>query len=34
MSTGIRSVWVNGLLVFDSGETTHFYAGQVVRRPE
>ena len=34
MSTGIRSVWVNGLLVFDSGETTHFYAGQIVRRPE
>lgn len=34
MSTGIRSVWVNGMLVFDSGETTHVYAGRVIRRGE
>jgi len=34
MSTGILSVWVNGMLVFDSGETTHFYAGSVIRRGE
>jgi N-acyl-D-amino-acid deacylase len=32
VSTGIKSVWVNGLLVFDDGEPTHVYAGQVVSR--
>lgn len=30
MSTGIRSVWVNGMLVFDAGETTHVYSGKIV----
>ena len=34
MSTGITSVWVNGLLVFDSGQTTHFYAGKIIERPD
>ena len=34
MSTGIRSVWVNGMLVFDSGDTTHIYAGRVISREE
>ena len=34
VSTGIQSVWVNGLLVFDAGETTHLYAGRVIQRPE
>lgn len=33
VSTGIRSVWVNGQLVFDNGEPTHVYAGQIVSRP-
>jgi N-acyl-D-amino-acid deacylase len=33
VSTGIESVWVNGLIVFDDGEPTHVYAGQVISRP-
>jgi N-acyl-D-amino-acid deacylase len=32
MSTGIRSVWVNGALVFDKGMSTHAYPGRVLRR--
>lgn len=33
VSTGVKSVWVNGALVFDNGEPTHVYAGQIVSRP-
>lgn len=32
VSAGVRSVWVNGQLVFDSGRTTSARAGLVVRR--
>lgn len=32
VSTGVRSVWVNGQLVFDSGRTTSARPGLVVRR--
>lgn len=34
VSTGIKNVWVNGLLVFDNGEPTHVYAGQIISRPD
>lgn len=32
MSEGVRSVWVNGQLVFDSGKTTASRPGRVLRR--
>lgn len=32
MSHGVRSVWVNGQLVFDAGKTTPARPGQVLRR--
>lgn len=32
MSAGVRSVWVNGMLVFDSGKTTAARPGKVLRR--
>ena len=31
-NTGLSRVWVNGVLVFDTGETTGQYPGQVIRR--
>lgn len=34
VSTGVKNVWVNGLLVFDNGEPTHVYAGQIISRPD
>lgn len=33
VSTGVRKVWVNGQIVFDDGESTHVYAGQIISRP-
>ena len=32
LSVGIRSVWVNGQLVYDQGRTTAARPGQVIRR--
>jgi len=34
VSTGIRKVWVNGVLAFDLGEPTGAFAGRIVRRAE
>ena len=33
VSEGIQHVWVNGALVFDNGEATHVFAGQIISRP-
>lgn len=33
VSSGIRNVWVNGVLAFDNDEPTRAYSGQIVRRP-
>jgi N-acyl-D-amino-acid deacylase len=34
LSAGIRSVWVNGRLVFESGKATATYPGRVLRRQQ
>jgi len=33
LAVGVRSVWVNGQIVFDEGKVTHAYAGRPLRRP-
>lgn len=34
LSTGIKNVWVNGLLAFGEDVPTEIYAGQIIRRAE
>jgi len=34
LSAGVRSVWVNGQLVFEAGKTTATYSGRVLRRQQ
>ena len=32
LAVGVRSVWVNGEIVFDNGKPTHAYSGRALRR--
>lgn len=34
LSTGITTVWVNGVPVFDNGASTGNYPGRVIRRQD